>query len=121
MAIGRILIYAGDVAATVRFYETHFAFEAVAEPGDRIVELVNPAGGASLMIHQAARGQRRGQSAVKLVFDVEDVAGFRAGCRARGLAFGAVHEADGYAFANARDPDGNPISISSRAYRRRSG
>ncbi|HEX8049272.1 MAG TPA: VOC family protein, partial [Rhizobium sp.] len=29
-----------------------------------------------------------------------------------------LHQADGYVFANAKDPSGNPIAISSRAFRR---
>jgi hypothetical protein len=33
---------------------------------------------------------------------------------AQGLKFGKVHEVNGFAFANARDPEGNPIQISSR-------
>ena len=40
---------------------------------------------------------------------------------AQGLAFGAIHKGDGYAFANAKDPAGNPVSVSSRAYRRKTG
>jgi hypothetical protein len=32
------------------------------------------------------------------------------------LKFGAIWKGDGYEFANARDPDGNSISISSRAF-----
>jgi hypothetical protein len=55
---------------------------------------------------------------VKLVFDMEDVAGFCAGCKKNGLIFGVLHQADGYAFANARDPQGNAISVSSRGYRK---
>jgi hypothetical protein len=35
-----------------------------------------------------------------------------------GLKFGAVHEANGYQFANAKDPDGNSVSVWSRAFRR---
>jgi len=30
---------------------------------------------------------------------------------------GAVHQANGYSFANAKDPDKNSISISSRSFR----
>ena len=35
----------------------------------------------------------------------------------KGLMFGPVHQANGYQFANAKDPDHNPVSISSRAFR----
>ena len=83
------------------------------------MELVSGDGGASLMVHPAAKGQKSGQSTVKLVFDVADVEAFAARCTANGLSFGFLHQADGYVFANARDPSGNPISISSRAFRKR--
>ncbi len=56
MPINRIILYAHDVEATVRFYEMHFGFEASREPGDRIVELIDRQGGASLMVHPAAKG-----------------------------------------------------------------
>lgn len=69
------------------------------------------------MLHPAAKSQKVGQAAVKLVFDVEDVEGFVAAAGKQGLAFGVRHKGDGYVFANARDPDGNPISVSSRAFR----
>jgi len=116
--LGRLIIYARDVEATIRFYEKHFGFLATRIPTDRIVELSHPEGGANLMIHAAATSQRMGQSTVKLVFDVEDIEAFVDHASTRGLSFGAVHQADGYAFANAKDPDGNPISVSSRAFRR---
>ena len=40
MPINRIVLYAHDVEATVRFYGKHFGFEAWRDAGDRIVELV---------------------------------------------------------------------------------
>ncbi len=117
MTLNRFLLYAKDVALTVRFYERYFGFAAARDAGDRIVELIHPKGGTRLMIHQAAKGQRQGQVLVKLVFDVEDVQSFCDKCRADGLEFGEVHMADGYVFANAKDPCLNPISVSSRAFR----
>lgn len=118
MPLNRLVIYAKDVAATARFYETHFGYKAMQLPGDRIVELVARDGGANIMLHQAARGQRTGQAIIKLVFDVEDVAAFCRQAAADGLDFGTVHQADGYQFANAKDPCQNSISVSSRAFRK---
>lgn len=118
MRLGRILLYVRDIEESVRFYQRFFGLEPSRREGDRIVELVGSDGGASLMLHGAASGQRPGQSTVKLVFDVEDVEAFCAGRAVVGLTFGPVHRADGYAFANAKDPSGNPISVSSRAFRR---
>jgi len=57
-----------------------------------------------------------GQIDVKLVFAVEDVEAFKQQSAARGLKFGCAHHANGYLFANAKDPDKNLISISSRAF-----
>ena len=71
------------------------------------------------MVHPAAKGTKAGQVAVKLVFDVQDVGGFCADKAGKGLVFGVVHRADGYCFANAKDPCGNNIQVSSRAFRGR--
>ncbi|MGO6995120.1 VOC family protein [Rhizobium leguminosarum] len=118
MPLNRLVIYAGNVEETARFYEKHFGFKATSLPGERIIELVAQDGGANIMLHQAAKGQRGGQSTVKLVFDVEDVEAFCSRCAENGLEFGAIHKADGYLFANAKDPCQNSISVSSRAFRK---
>ncbi|MBY2918329.1 VOC family protein [Rhizobium leguminosarum] len=118
MPLNRLVIYAGNVEETARFYEKHFGFKATSLPGDRIIELVAQDGGANIMLHQAAKGQRGGQSTVKLVFDVEDVEAFCSRCAENGLEFRAIHKADGYLFANAKDPCQNSISVSSRAFRK---
>ena len=114
MPLSRILLYVRNVEETVRYYTTLFGFEVRRAAGDRIVELVDPQGGANLMLHPAAKGQRMGQSTVKLVFSVEDVASFCAESAALGLPFGPIHHTTDYAFANAKDPDGNSVSVSSR-------
>lgn len=86
------------------------------EADDRIVELIAPSGGARILLHQAARSQKMGQVLVKLGFDVEDIEGFAAESAAKGLKFGARHKGDGYTFANTKDPSGNSVAISSRAF-----
>jgi predicted enzyme related to lactoylglutathione lyase len=116
--MNRVLLYAKDIEKTAAFYELHFGFKAEREDGDRIVELISPHGGANLMIHPAGKAQKQGQSTVKLVFDVENVEAFHRKCAQQGLQFGVLHRANGYVFANARDPNGNPISFSGRAFRK---
>ena len=118
LPLRRIVVYARDVEATVAFYEKHFGFQVLRLPGDRIVELVALNGGANIMVHAAAKGVRTGQVTVKLVFDVEDVSGFCQRSADNGLIFGAEHLADGYSYANAKDPCGNNITVSSRAFRK---
>jgi predicted enzyme related to lactoylglutathione lyase len=116
LALNRLILYARDVEATVAFYEKHFGFKALRLPGDRIVELV-ARNGAHLMIHAAAKGVKTGQVTVKLVFDVEDVAGFCERSARDGLVFSSLHAADGYSYANGKDPCGNNIQVTSRGFR----
>ena len=117
-ALGRILLYVRDIKAVARFYVLHFGFRIHREAGDRIVELESPGGvGCSIMLHPLGRGRKSGQTVAKLVFDVPDVDAFCAHAAEHGLEFGGIHKADGYVFANARDPAGNAISVSSRAFR----
>ena len=117
-ALGRILLYVRDIDAVAEFYARHFGFRIHREEGDRVVELESSADvGANIMLHPLGRGRRGGQSVAKLIFDVLDVEAFCTQAAGHGLLFGTVHKADGYVFANAKDPAGNAISISSRAYR----
>ncbi len=115
-SIHRIIIYTKKMQEMAEFYAQFFGYEAITRDGDRIVELRPRAGGLTLLLHPAAKGQKEGQSLVKLLFDVEDVEACRDQLNQRGLEIGPVHEAEGYQFANAKDPSKNAISISSRAF-----
>lgn len=117
--LNKILLYARDPQQTSAFYQRYFGFAVDADDGDGIIELASAEGGAHLLIHRAAKSVKLGQVGVKLVFDVHDIEAFKARSAALGLSFGSTHQADGYAFANAKDPDQNPVSISSRAFRTR--
>jgi catechol 2,3-dioxygenase-like lactoylglutathione lyase family enzyme len=119
LKLGRVVLYARDVEACLAFYAKHFGFRAQRAEGDRITELANPDGGANIMVHQAAKSLKKGQVLVKLVFDVENVAGFVKQAAERNLTFGPIQDGGGYFYANAKDPDGNSISVSSRAFSRR--
>ena len=99
------------------FYVRHFSFEAKPDNDGRMINLVPKEGGALITLHPAAKSQRMGQVLVKLVFDVRDVSDFKTDAGQQGPKFGAIWKADGYEFANAKDPDCNSISISSRAFR----
>ena len=115
--LNRIILYVRDVDISASFYAFFFGFRAVTTPTDRITELVPENGGAHLMLHKAGKAQKLGQVAVKLVFDVVDVSAFREQAAKKGLKFGAIHNADGYEFSNAKDPDGNALQVSSRAFK----
>ncbi len=116
--LNRVILYVRDMEAVAAFYQKHFGYKVARYEGDRIVDLFPEDGGATIMLHPAGKGQRVGQSTVKLIFDVEDVPGFCERCAQDGLQFGPLHHADGYVFANARDPAQNPISVSGRASRK---
>ncbi|NVO57268.1 VOC family protein [Rhodobacteraceae bacterium B1Z28] len=115
-AITRLILYTKRIDEMVRFYETHFGYTAHRIEGDRIIELKPCSGGVHLLLHPAGKAAREGQAVVKLVFDVPDVPAFCAQALKQGLVFGAIHKADGYQFANAKDPSRNSISVSSRAF-----
>lgn len=115
--LGTVMVYARDMQRSAAFYRTHFGLETTGEVVEGLIELNASQGDASILIHQAAKSLKLGQAGVKLCFQVPDVDTFKKAALAQGLAFGPTHQANGYAFANAKDPDGNALSISSRAFR----
>ena len=118
-SLGRLVIYTHKIDLMAEFYARHFGFSVERLAGDRLVELRPESSGSAILLHPAASKQKEGQVLVKLVFDVEDVAAFCAIARTNGLEFGTIHHADGYCFANAKDPSKNSIQVSSRAFAKR--
>jgi predicted enzyme related to lactoylglutathione lyase len=116
-ALTALTIYTKQMEAMATFYCKHFGFVASQDMGDRLVVLKSPRHGMAIQLHPTAKSQKEGQVLVKLVFAVEDVRAFCETSRENGLAFGAIHKADGYEFANAKDPAKNSVCVSSRAYR----
>lgn len=116
--LSAVIIYARDMKRSAEFYRRHFDFETSGEIVEGLITLTPRGGGAKIVLHQAARSVKLGQVGVKLSFAVEDVEAFKANAAANGLKFGATHQANGYSFANAKDPDKNNVSISSRDFRR---
>jgi predicted enzyme related to lactoylglutathione lyase len=111
--LARIILYVKDMPRVANFYQTHFGLRP--RPSDRAdwLELESEGGRCTIALHQAARTQKSG-AAVKLVFAVADVRSFVADRARAGLIFGPIHAAPGFAFANAKDPAGNSISVSNR-------
>ena len=112
-----VTIYARNVQKTADFYRRFFGFVGSGEIVEGLIVLTSPNGGASITVLQAAKSVKLGQVGVKLSFAVRDLEAFKLESERRGLKFGATHLANGYSFANAKDPDKNSVSISSRAYR----
>ena len=118
--LATIIIYARDIPKTVAFYSQHFGFETTGEITEGLAELKSRQDGINILVHQAAKSIKLGQVCVKLSFDVQDIVAFVEAAQTQGLVFGPIHQANGYKFANTKDPDNNSISISSRAFRNNS-
>ncbi|SFJ92802.1 VOC family protein [Celeribacter neptunius] len=114
--LGRVLIYTDKIDEMTGFYARYFGYAIYRSKTDPIVELRSRAEGMTLLLHPLRPGQDEGQSQVKLVFDVEDVAGFCASAKADGLDFGEIIRMEGCAFANVRDPAGHTIQVSDRVF-----
>ncbi len=113
LPIARIILYVKNIPKVAAFYEMHFGFTPLPGAGTGWVELAGPRGGCTIALHQAAKGQKSG-AAMKIVFAVKDVSAFKMARERAGLKFGPIHHGDDFAYANAKDPAGNSISISSR-------
>jgi predicted enzyme related to lactoylglutathione lyase len=111
--ISRIILFVRNVQSVAAFYQKHFGLLPIESDEDGWLEL--SAGGCNLALHRATTASReRGRSPARIVFAVADVHAAKSHFAAAGLKFGKIHEVDGFAFSNARDPEGNPIQISSR-------
>ena len=111
--ISRIILFVADVPGVAAFYQRHFGLEPLGADEEGWLEL--RAGGCNLALHHGKLPPgTRSRSPAKIVFAVDDVHAAVKQFGAGGLKFGKVHEWNGIRFADARDPEGNPIQISSR-------
>lgn len=113
LSIARVILYVRDIPRLAAFYERFFGMKPLPGATNGWVELDRPSGGCTIALHQAAKSQKSG-AAMKLVFAVKDVEGFVREREKQGLQFGVIHRTDAFEFANAKDPAGNSISVSSR-------
>ncbi|MHA3772386.1 VOC family protein [Verrucomicrobiota bacterium sgz303538] len=111
--ISRIILFVQDVPKVAAFYQLHFGLQPINSDEDGWLEL--EAGGCNLALHRGKLPPgERACSPAKVVFAVSDVHEAVKRYAASGLKFGKVHEWNGFAFADTKDPEGNPIQISSR-------
>jgi predicted enzyme related to lactoylglutathione lyase len=111
--VARVILYVKDIPKVAAFYDRFFGMQSLTGPTVGWQELASPSGGCTIALHQAAKSQKSG-AAVKIVFAVKDVEAFVQECARKGLHFGKLHRPKGFEFANAKDPAGNSISVSSR-------
>jgi predicted enzyme related to lactoylglutathione lyase len=113
----RVILYVRDIKKSAEFYMTHFGFIQIETGVDDLIHLNSPENGFGLTILQAAKSVKLGHAGIKLVFHVPDVEVFKKKSMVAGLKFGTTHKGSDYAFANAKDPSGNSIQISSRQFK----
>lgn len=114
LPISRIILFVRDPHRVANFYQTHFGLQLLEGAEDDWIEL--SAGGCTLALHRAKRtaDSTEQHPSTTIVFGVQDVQAAKALFAANGLKFGKVYESADFAFANAKDPEGNAIQISSR-------
>ena len=111
--ISRIILFVADVPKVAAFYQRHFGLEPLGPAEEGWLEL--RAGGCNLAFHHGKLTPgKRSKSPAKIVFAVTDVREAVDHFAASGLKFGKIHEWNGISFADAKDPEGNSIQISSR-------
>lgn len=115
----RVILYVRDMEKSAEFYKRYFGFQRVEVDADDLIYLESPENGLGLSILQAAKSVKIGQAGAKLVFQVDDIEAFKTKSLVAGLKFGATPEGPDYALANAKDPSGNSVQISSQRFRNR--
>jgi catechol 2,3-dioxygenase-like lactoylglutathione lyase family enzyme len=111
LELSRIIIFTADVPKLAAFYRSVIGLDIVgSEPG--WVEL--SAGRCNIALHQGR--PKIGNRPPKRTFYAADVATARALLIKRGMdTFGPIKSTATFDMCDGRDPDGNPIQISSRA------
>jgi predicted enzyme related to lactoylglutathione lyase len=111
--IVRVILYVKNIPKVADFYQRHFGLCPLPSSEKGWLEMAGETGGCAIALHQASAAQKSG-AAIKLVFGVADVRKFKTEREQQGLKFGPIHVAGNFEFANAKDPAGNSIQISSR-------
>jgi catechol-2,3-dioxygenase len=108
MKMARVILFTGRIDEMSRFYGEVLGLNQVSnEKGWREFE----AGGVKIALHSGSSSP--GRKGPKIVFHAKDVAALREKLVARGASFGKVREGE-FCLCDGKDPDGNPIQLSSR-------
>jgi len=116
--IVRVTLYVKDIPKVAHFYQRHFGMQPLPSESEGWLDMTSHKGGCNIALHQASSAQKRGAE-IKIVFGVPDVRKFKREREADGLKIGPIHFTGDHAtadfeFANAKDPAGNSVQISSR-------
>lgn len=109
MQLARVILFTGQMEAMSGFYGQVLGLKQVTEEnGWKEFD----AGGARIALHSGPSSP--GRKGPKIVFHAPDVAAMRATLVARGAKLGKVRQGEVFCLCDGKDPDGNPIQLSSR-------
>jgi len=108
MKLARVILFTAQIDAMSKFYGEMLGLKRVTnEPKWREFA----AGSTRIALHSGPPSP--GRKGPKIVFYAKDVAVLREKLVSRGAKFGKVHEG-AFCLCDGKDPDGNPIQLSSR-------
>ncbi len=109
LKMARVILFTARMEEMSRFYGEVLGLKQVCdEPGWREFA----AGGIRIALHSGPASP--GRKGPKLVFYARDVARLRQILTGRGARFGKVRQGGRICLCDGRDPDGNPVQLSSR-------
>ena len=109
MKLARVILFTAQMEAMSEFYGKVLGLKQVTmEKGWREFA----AGAATIALHSGPSSP--GRKGPKIVFHATDVAAMRETLVARGAKFGKVRQGEVFCLCDGKDPDGNPIQLSSR-------
>jgi catechol 2,3-dioxygenase-like lactoylglutathione lyase family enzyme len=109
MELARVILFTRQLETMTAFYRDVLGLALVSEEkGWREFA----AGGARIALHSGPPSP--GRKGPKIVFHAEDVAAMRQALVSRGAKFGKVRDGEIFCLCDGKDPDGNPIQLSSR-------
>ena len=109
MKLARVILFTGQMDVMSEFYGEVLGPKRVTdEKGWKEFA----AGGARIALHSGPASP--GRKGPKIVFHASDVAALREDLVGRGARFGKVRQGEEFCLCDGKDPDGNPIQLSSR-------
>lgn len=108
--LDHVYYWTADMERAVAFYRDVLELELTRREGGNWA--VFSSGGRTFALHGAVEGRPVKPGGATAVFSVDDLDEAMRTLIGRGVAFGHVGEAEGYArFASFADPDGNTVQI----------
>ena len=109
LRMARIILFTAQIDEMSRFYGQVLGLKQVTnEKGWREFA----AGAVTIGLHSGPPSP--GRKGPKIAFYADDVGAMREALIARGARFGKVREGGAFCLCDGKDPDGNPIQLSSR-------